>query len=259
MELKATIFEKENGIGIITINRPKVFNAIDTVILDEIYYLMQQIEFDDEVKSLIITGGTKAFAAGADIAYMANASLVECEEYTNKFRRAYNSIFESKKPVIAAIAGLALGGGCELTLACDIRIAAEGTKMGLPETNLGLIPGAGGTQRLSRVVGLGWAKQMIMTGDPIDADTALNIGLVTKVVKTEDLMNEALKLALKLAAKAPITNKVVKQCLNASVSTDLNGGLLFEQKCFNFIFGTEDAKEGLVAFMDKRKPDFKGR
>lgn len=259
MDLKATIYEKGDGIGVITINRPKAFNALNSDVLDDIYTIINSIEFDDEVRCVIITGGPKAFAAGADIGFMAKANLLEIDQYILKFQRAYDSITNLTKPVIAAVGGMALGGGCELALACDIRIAVEGSKLGVPETNLGLIPGAGGTQRLARVVGIGWAKHMAMTGDPVDADTAFRIGLITQVVKPEELMDAAKKLARKLAAKAPITNKVVKQCLNTSISTDLNAGMAFERRSFNFVISTEDAKEGLNAFIEKRKPDFKGR
>ncbi|HHV76369.1 MAG TPA: enoyl-CoA hydratase/isomerase family protein [Syntrophothermus lipocalidus] len=259
MELKTMLYEKESGIGIITFNRPKVLNAISPDTLDELIYLMSEIESDDEVKCVIITGGSRAFAAGADIAYMAKVDPVECERVMAKFHQAFNSVADLSKPVIAAIAGLAFGGGCELALACDIRIAAEGTKLGFPEVNLGIFPAAGGTQRLTRLVGIGWAKDMIMTGDPIDAETAFKIGLVTRVVKPEDLMDEAKKLAMKLAAKAPITTRVAKQCLNNSISTDLSSGLAFEQKAVAFLFSTEDAKEGLNAFIEKRKANFKGR
>ncbi len=258
MELKTLLYEKESGIGVVTLNRPTVFNAMSVELLDELACLMAHIDADDEIKCVIITGGSKAFAAGADIAYMSKVNAVEAEIIMSKFHKAFNAVADLSKPAIAAIAGLALGGGCELALACDIRIAAEGSKMGLPETNLGIFPGGGGTQRLARVVGLGWAKDMILTGDPIDTETAKKIGLVTRVVPADALIEEAKKLASKLAAKAPITTKLLKLNLNNAANTDLTTGLLFEQKTAALLFATEDSIEGLNAFVNKSKPNFKG-
>ncbi|NLN87508.1 MAG: enoyl-CoA hydratase/isomerase family protein, partial [Syntrophomonadaceae bacterium] len=181
------------------------------------------------------------------------------EAFIAKAHETMDKIAHFSKPVIAAISGLALGGGCETALACDIRIAAEGTIFGVPESNLALFPAGGGTQRLPRVVGIGWATQMILTGDPIDCETALKIGLVTKIVPGDKLMEEAKRIAARLAGKAPITARVTKQCLINAISTDLTAGLLFEQKAFSYIFATEDQREGLAAFLEKRKPSFKGK
>ncbi len=185
MEFKNLKFEKETGIGIITLSRPKVYNAINDEMLLELSVLMDTIATDDEVKSVIITGGDKFFAAGGDIAFMVKAGPLQAENFVALCHDVMNKIYNLNKPVIAAIAGMALGGGCEIALACDLRIAAEGTRIGRPEITLALFPGAGGTQRLPRIVGAGWAKQLIMTGEPIDADQALKIGLVTKVVSAE--------------------------------------------------------------------------
>lgn len=259
MELTTLLYEKENGIGIVTLNRPKAFNALNDIIMVELSYLMDQIAKDDEVKSVIVTGGTKVFAAGGDIAYMATADSPKAEAFIGLCHGALDKIANLDKPVVAAIAGMALGGGCELALACDIRIAAEGTIMGQPEINLGIIPGAGGTQRLARTVGIGWAKQLIFSGDNLKAEQALQIGLVTKVVPLENLMEEAKKLAAKLAAKGTIAMRMAKKCINYGVSVDLPSGLLFEQKAWALLFSTEDQKEGMKAFVEKRKPQFTGK
>jgi enoyl-CoA hydratase len=259
MELTTLLYEKENGIGIVTLNRPKAFNALNDTIMAELSYLMDQIAKDDEVKAVILTGGTKVFAAGGDIAYMSTADSLKAEAFISLCHEALDKIANLDKPVVAALAGMALGGGCELALACDIRIAAEGTLLGQPEINLGIIPGAGGTQRLARTVGIGWAKQLILSGDNLKADQALQIGLVTKVVPLESLMEEAKKLAAKLAAKGTIAMRMAKKCINYGVSVDLPSGLLFEQKAWALLFSTEDQKEGMKAFMEKRKPQFTGK
>ncbi|NSW82836.1 MAG: enoyl-CoA hydratase/isomerase family protein [Syntrophothermus sp.] len=259
MEFETLLYEKDGNIGIITLNRPKFFNALNDVLMRELGQLIDQIAADDEVKAVIITGGSKAFAAGGDIAYMLDADSLKAEAFIALCHQTIDKIANLPKPVIAAIAGLALGGGCELAMGCDIRIAAEGTTIGQPEINLGIMPGAGGTQRLARLVGEGWAKQLIFTGDPIDAQTALSIGLVTKVVPLESLMDEAKKLAKKLAGKAPIAMRMAKICINYGGSVDLPSGLLFEQKTWSFLFSTADQKEGMKAFLEKRKPVFQGK
>lgn len=258
MEFKTLIYEKENGVGVITFNRPKILNAINYEFMVELIDLLGRIDNDDEVKCVILTGGPKAFVAGGDIAYMSTVDMLGCEKYAAKGHEMMDKVANLNKPVIAAMAGLALGGGCEIALACDIRIAAQGTVFGVPESNLALFPAGGGTQRLPRLVGIGWATHMILTGDPIDCDTALKIGLVTKVVPAESLMEEAHKLAAKLAGKSPLTTRITKQCLKNAINTDLAAGLLYEQKAFAFLFATEDKKEGLAAFSEKRKPLFKG-
>lgn len=259
MELNTLIFEKESNIGIITLNRPKAFNALNHELMTELDKLMDAVAEDDEVKAVIITGNARAFAAGADIPYMVNAGPLKAEAFIELCHRAFEKVANLDKPVIAAIAGLALGGGCELALCCDIRVAAEGAAIGQPEINLGIIPGAGGTQRLPRLVGEGWAKQLILTGDTIDAETAMKIGLVTKVVTAERLMDEAKEIAGKLAAKAPIAMRMAKRCINCGGSVDLSSGLSFERKIWSFLFGTADQKEGMQAFLEKRRAQFKGR
>ncbi len=259
MNLNSMLYEKEGNVAIMSFNRPKVMNAIDKGVLEDIIAITEEIARDEEVKAVILTGGAKVFAAGGDIDAMLTVTPVQCESFIEECHKAFNGLTALDKPVIAAIAGLAFGGGLEVSLACDIRIAAEGTMFGAPETNLGLFPAGGGTQRITKMAGVSWAKHMVLTGDPIDAETAFRIGIITKIVPAEALMDEAKKMAKKLAAKAPITTKIVKQCLNNSIYADLNSSLLFEQKCFAHIFATEDHLEGMRAFMEKRKPEFKGR
>ncbi len=259
MELKTMLYEKQGNVAIMSFNRPKVMNAINPDVLDDIIAMTEAAAKDDEVKAIILTGGPKVFAAGGDIDSMLTVTPVDVEDYIGKCHIAFNGLTYINKPVVAAIAGLALGGGFEIALACDIRIAAEGAQLGTPETNLGLFPAGGGTQRITRMAGVAWAKDMILTGDPIDAETAQRIGLVTRVVPKENLMDEAMKLAKKLAAKAPITTRITKQCLNNSTDTNMAAGLQYEQKCFAYIFATEDHMEGLKSFIEKRKPVFQGK
>ncbi|MDD3268019.1 MAG: enoyl-CoA hydratase-related protein [Syntrophomonadaceae bacterium] len=259
MELKTLLFEKEAGIGLITLNRPTSMNGINDEMMMELSALMDEIAVDDEIRALILTGGPKIFAAGGDIGYIAKLNTLQAEAFVALVHEAIDKIANLDKPVIAAVAGLALGGGCELALACDIRIATEGSKFGLPEINLGIIPGAGAGQRLPRIVGMGWAKYLILTGTTIDADTALHIGLLSRVVPAGQLMEEANKIAGSFLSKSPVALRTAKKCLNYGENVDLPSGLVFEQKMWSFLFSTEDQKEGMNAFIEKRKPEFKGR
>lgn len=259
MPYNTIIFDKAEGIATITLNRPKVYNAINNEILKEISSVTELIASDKEIKAVIITGGNKVFAAGGDISYMVSADPLEAEQFMTSCHNTLDKLANLDVPVIAAIAGLALGGGCELALSCDIRIATEGTQIGLPEINLGIFPGGGGTQRLTRLVGSGWAKYMIMTGKSIDADTALKIGLITAVYTQENLMAEARKLALELAAKSSIAMRTLKRSINNGENVDLPSGLLFEQKTWALLFAADDAREGMTAFLEKRKAVFKDR
>ncbi len=258
MELKTMLYEKQGDIAIMTFNRPKVMNALDYDACLDILSCVAELKRDDEVKAAILTGGPKVFAAGGDIPFLKTVTPVQMEKWIEMTHTAFNGLESVDKPIVAAIAGLAFGGGLEVALACDIRIAAEGTLVGLPETNLALFPAGGGTQRVTRMAGLAWAKDLILVGDPISVAEAKSIGLITRIVPAESLMDEAIKLAKKLAAKAPLTTRITKQSLNNSVYQDLASGLLFEQKGFAFLFATEDHIEGLDAFMQKRKPVFKG-
>ncbi len=259
MEYKHLLFEKVDGVAIATLHRPQVLNALNDRMLQELSALMDDIAADNEIKALVITGGSKVFAAGADIGFMSSVSPLEAEKFITLAHEAINKIADLDKPVIAAIAGLALGGGCELALSCDIRIAAKGSRIGLPEINLGLYPGGGGTQRLARLVGPGWAKHLLMTGKPIDSEMAFQIGLITKIVPANDLMEEGKKLAAELASKSSIAMRLMKKSINYTENVDLPSGLLFEQKTWAFLMSTEDAHEGLTAFLEKRPPVFKGK
>lgn len=259
MELKNILYEKDAGIRIVTLNRPKAMNALNNEIVIELAMVMDEIAADQEARVVILTGGEKVFAAGGDIILMSKADPSAAEKYATLVGQAFLSMEKLNQPVIAAISGMALGGGCEMALACDIRIATEDTIFSLPEINLGIIPGAGGTQRLTRVVGPGWSKYLVMTGQPIDIETALRIGLVTQVVPKEDLMDEAKKLASKLAAKSPVALKTAKDCVNYAMNVDLVSGLAYERKNMAFLFSTEDQKEGMNAFLEKRKAQFIGK
>lgn len=259
MELKDLLYEKVDGIGIITLNRPKAMNALNDTLIKELSAVLDEIAGDPEIRAVIITGGAKVFAAGGDIAFMIEADAPAAEQFVEGVREAFEKIEKMSKPVVAAISGLALGGGCELAMACDIRIAAEGTLFGQPEINLGIMPGAGGTQRLTRLVGPGWAKYMILTGQNIDAETALKIGLVTRVVGRDDLMEEARKTAGLLASKSPIALKTAKSCIDKALEVDLDSGLSYEIKSWALLFTTQDQKEGMRAFLEKRKAVFKGK
>ncbi|MCR4400213.1 MAG: enoyl-CoA hydratase-related protein [Syntrophomonadaceae bacterium] len=258
MELTTVRYDKGDGLAVITLNRPKMLNALDDRFFQELSWLMDDIAADQEVKAVIITGSPKVFAAGGDIAFMAAADPLQAQQFTELIRDVFEKFRRLDKPIVAAVSGMALGGGCELALACDLRIAAEGTVFGQPEINLGIIPGAGGTQRLTRTVGPGWAKHLIMTGLPIDADTALRIGLVTAVVPREELMEEARKLAGILGSKAPVAMKAAKNCIDMALDADLSAGLNYELKAFSHLFATADQKEGMQAFLEKRPPRFTG-
>lgn len=259
MELRTLLYTKDERIGIITLNRPKALNALNEELINELSVLMDDITADNEVQVVIITGGERAFAAGGDIAFMANSDSLQAEKFVESIRVAFDKIEHLDKPVIAAISGLALGGGCELALTCDIRIAAEGSSIGQPEINLGIIPGAGGTQRLTRTVGPGWAKYLVMAGLPIDTDIALKIGLITAVVPKDQLMEEAVRIARIMAAKSPVAIKAAKRCLNYGMNVDLPSALSYEIKTWAALFSTEDQKEGMKAFLEKRKPVYQGR
>lgn len=259
MNLKNIIFAREENIAIIKMNRPKALNALNSEILKELENLINSIDADDEIYAVILTGEGKAFAAGADITEMKNLNAVEGRKFGNLGNRVFRKIELLQKPVIAAVNGYALGGGCELCMACDIRIASNKAKFGQPEVGLGITPGFGGTQRLARIVGMGMAKQLIFTGDIINSDEALRIGLVNKVIEPEELLNEAKKLANKIASNAPIAVKLCKEAMNRGIQADIDTGLMYETEAFGICFSTEDQKEGMSAFIEKRDKCFKNR
>lgn len=260
MDFNTMDFNKEGQIGVITLNRPKSMNAIDREFLDELDRILNEIAGDDEIGAVIITGSEKVFAAGADLKEVSGISTpVDAHSFVSKVQSVFNKIDSSEKPFIAAVSGLALGGGCELSMACDIRIAAENAMFGQPEIKVGVIPGAGGTQRLPRLIGMGRAKELLYTGDPVDAQEAYRIGLVNKVVPVESLMDEAKKMAGKFVKQPRFAFRITKMVVNEGINMDLQSALAHEARCFELLFSTEDQKEGMKAFVEKRKPIFKNR
>ena len=262
MSFETILYEKEGGIGIITLNRPKQLNAITFKLKEEVSGLLDEIEKDDDIKVVIITGGSKAFCAGADIKERSGIRQAQPEYYFNQRKTHvdfYGKIENFEKPVIAAVSGVAVGGGCEISLACDFRIASETARFGVPEVKLGMIPAGGGTQRLPRIIGVGRAKELLFTGDFIDAHESLRVGLVNKVFPVDQLMEETKTLALKIANNPPLSVKYAKRCVNVGIQLDLMSGLDYETQCASVLTTSEDRIEGFQAFVEKRKPVFKGR
>lgn len=259
MGFNTITYEKGDGIAVVTLNRPKSLNALCDELIAELGTVFGQIVEDRDVAAVIVTGSAKAFAAGADIKEIIQiASPVVAHEFGSRIHTVFNRIEGCPKPVIAAVAGFALGGGCELALACDIRIAAENAVFGLPEIKLGVIPGGGGTQRLPRLIGVGRAKELLYTGDSINAQEAYRIGLANKVVPLDSLMDEARKLALRLVKQPAFALRMNKLAVNEGINMDLYSALGHESRCFEILFSTEDRKEGMQAFVEKREPNFKG-
>ena len=249
-------YEVENNIGYVTINRPKAMNALNTQVLDELHTVFTEIESDDNVKAVIVTGEGKAFVAGADIAQMKELTAVEGRAMMTKGHNVMNLMESIEKPIIAAVNGFALGGGCELAMACDFRIASEKAKFGQPEVNLGIIPGFGGTQRLPRLVGKGMGKYLIMTADMIDAQEAARIGLVEKVVAPEELMDTCKALAEKIMSKAPLAIATAKTVINNGYNLDMKTASALEIEAFTGPVSSEDKIEGMSAFLEKRDANF---
>lgn len=259
MDYNTIIFKVEEGIGYVTINRPKSLNALNTEVLSELDDVFRKINDDEQVKVAIITGEGRAFVAGADISQMVDLSGIEGQEMMKKGAKVMNLIESVDKPVIAAVNGFALGGGCELAMACDIRIASENAQFGQPEVNLGIIPGFGGTQRLPRLVGKGMGKLLIMTADYIKADEAKALGLVEKVVLAEDLIPVCKEIAEKIMSKAPIAIKAAKASINNGIMLDLETAVALEGEACGAPFASEDRVEGMRAFLEKRKAKFKNK
>lgn len=259
MELKNVFVIKEGRVAIVTINRPKALNALNSETLKELEVVFDDLNLDDDVLTVILTGEGKSFVAGADISEMKDLNTMEGRKFGILGNKVFRKIESLEKPVIAAVNGFALGGGCEIAMSCDIRIASTKAKFGQPEVGLGITPGFGGTQRLARFVGLGMAKQLIFTGGIIKADEALRIGLVNKVVEPEALLEEAKALANEIAAQAPIAVKLCKAALNKGMQCDIDTALSYESEVFGECFATEDQKEGMNAFLEKREKCFKNR
>ncbi len=259
MNLIHSIFEIRAGIAWLRFDRPKQLNALNPQVFEDIAAAVEQVESDHAIKALVITGNRHAFAAGADIKHMASGDIPLSTELTDVSNLAQQRLAELSKPSIAAIAGYALGGGCEVALCCDFRIAAENAVFGLPEIKLGIIPGGGGTQRLPRLIGLGPAVKMIMTGETIDARESLAAGLVHTVVPLDRLEKEAEALALQLSQRPVIALRAAKTAIYGGLNMALADGLRLEQSLFCMLFGTEDQKEGMAAFIEKRPPNFSGR
>lgn len=253
MELNNVLLEKEGNIAMVTINRPKALNALNSETLKELDLVIANLEEDDSIYAVILTGaGEKAFVAGADITEMKDLNAIQGRKFSILGNKVFRRLENLEKPVIAAISGFALGGGCELSMACDIRIASEKAKFGQPETGLGITPGFGGTQRLARIVGLGKAKELIYTGAIIKADEAYRIGLVNKVVPLEELMNEAKAMANTIAKQAPVAVTLSKIAINRGMQVDIDTALSYEAEVFGECFSTHDQKEGMTAFVEKR-------
>jgi enoyl-CoA hydratase len=251
----------EDRIAIITIHRPESLklNALNSAVVRELSMAIEHLSMAADVGAIIVTGaGDRAFVAGADIKEMVGLSGLEMRAFSEAGRRLGDAMAACDKPILAAINGYALGGGCELALACDIRVASDRAKLGQPEVNIGIIPGFGGSQRLPRLVGMGWAAEMIFTGEAIDAATAERIGLVNRVVPAERLLEETKALARKILEKSPAAVALAKACLRSAMEMPLSAGLDYETTAFGVIGTTHDKEEGMRAFIDKRKPTWTG-
>lgn len=250
--------EKRGAVGLVTLNRPKVLNALNSTLMRELGEALAAYEADKDVAVMVITGSDNAFAAGADISEMQSKSFVDV--YSEDFITAsWEDVTRCRKPVIAAVSGYALGGGCELAMMCDFILAADTAKFGQPEIKIGAIPGAGGTQRLTRFVGKSKAMEMCLSGRMMDADEAERSGLVSRVVPADQLLEEALKTAERIAGLSRVAVCMAKEAVNRSYETTLSEGVRFERRVFHSVFATEDQKEGMAAFVEKREPQWRNR
>ena len=258
MAYENIVVETKGRVGVITLNRPDALNALNAALTRELAEALDAFEGDGRIGAIVLTGGDRAFAAGADIKEMQSKDYMDV--YLEDFITVdWGRVAECRKPVIAAVAGYALGGGCEMAMMCDFIIAAEGAKFGQPEVRLGILPGAGGTQRLTRAVGKAKAMEMCLTGRMMDAEEAERAGLVSRIVPADDLLDEALKVAGEIAELSLPAVMMVKECVNRAFETSLAEGVRFERRLFHSAFATEDKAEGMAAFVAKRKPGFKNR
>ena len=257
MTYEMILSETRSRVGLITLNRPQALNALNNQLMREVMDAFESFDQDDGIGAMVITGNEKAFAAGADIKEMADKSVTEMMDSDHV--AVFGRIRTIQKPVIAAVSGWALGAGCEVALSCDMIVASESAKFGQPEINIGVIPGAGGTQRLTRAVGKAIAMEMILNNRTLSAQEAYQFGLVNRVVPVSEYLDEALKLADEIASRAPLAVRAAKKMINQSYERTLSDGLAEEKQTFYNLFASEDQKEGMKAFIEKRKPDWKGK
>jgi enoyl-CoA hydratase len=249
--------DEPRRVALLRLNRPRQLNALNGEVMDQLCDALEALDRDEAIRCVVVTGNERAFAAGADIAEMATATSIDMLR-TNRIAQ-WDRVRRVSTPVIAAVSGWCLGGGCELAMALDMIVAGESARFGQPEINLGVIPGAGGTQRLTRAIGKSRAMEMILTGEPIDAREALRLGLVSRVVPDELLVEDALSLAATIATKSPLALRLAKEAVNVAYEMSLTDALAHERRLFYLLFASEDQKEGMAAFVEKRTPDFKGR
>ncbi len=257
MAYETILVESRGPIGLITLNRPQALNALNAQVIGELNQALDGYDRDPEIAVVVLTGSDRAFAAGADIKEMQEKDFISALQ--SDFIAPWQRVGRHKKPIIAAVAGYALGGGCELAMMCDVILAADNARFGQPEINLGTLPGAGGTQRLTRAVGKAKAMEMVLTGRMMDAEEAERANLVARVVPLADLLDEALKLAQTIAEKSQPIVALAKEAVNVAYETTLEEGIRFERRVFYATFATEDRKEGMQAFVEKRTPDFNNR
>src|SRR5918911_1402462 len=251
------LVEREEPIAVVLLNRPKQLNALSDALMEELVAALTELDRDDDIRCIVLGGSERAFAAGADVEELASATAIELY-YARRVER-WDAIRNLWTPLVAAVSGFCLGGGCELAMSCDLIVASETARFGQPETGLGIIPGAGGTQRLTRAVGKALAMDVILSGRQLSAREALDAGLVARVVAREAWLEEAKRVARENAAKGPVATRLAKEAVDRAYETTLGLGLEYERRALYLPFASEDAKEGLQAFVEKRKPDFKGR